>query len=67
MGAFTMRRVKQGTHSKILIYDQRAVLTTSWNWLSHQYRPGVNARSEDGMYTTDPKAVQRVMASLGIR
>ena len=30
-------RLKNGTHEKIIVIDDRAAIIGSWNWLSHSY------------------------------
>ncbi|MRR29816.1 hypothetical protein EG834_05735 [bacterium] len=61
-----MVRVTGGTHSKLLICDRRGAAITSWNWLSHQYRGHGKERSEDGIYTTDTRTIDRLLATLKI-
>jgi len=46
------------THSKVLVCDDRFVVTTSFNWLSFAGDPDRTFRDERGIYTTSQKVIE---------
>lgn len=51
------------THAKVLVCDDRFVITTSFNWLSFLGDPERTYRDERGMYVGIPDEVERVFNS----
>jgi DNA-binding MarR family transcriptional regulator len=54
----------EDTHAKIVIWDDRNMITTSFNWLSFAGRLDWGNRIELGTLTRDPKAVLQMLGKL---
>lgn len=61
-GLFHAKRLG-GTHSKVLVVDEKFVVVTSFNWLSFKGDRNRAFRDERGLYVTVPATIKEVFAS----
>jgi predicted transcriptional regulator len=51
------------THAKVLVCDNRWVITTSFNWLSFAGDPNMAFRDERGIFSSSPTVIAQLLAS----
>ncbi len=66
-------RLRNGTHEKIIVIDNRAAVIGSWNWLSHSYYEHcinennlsrLAIRNETSVVVKDPDQIKRLVDSV---